>query len=75
MCPLRYILLLVSILIACIGLSQAALESDDDFSSKKKKSDDEDEVADRKSTFQTVVDMLTGRYLLNAYYGRALAAN
>ncbi|KDO21368.1 hypothetical protein SPRG_13681 [Saprolegnia parasitica CBS 223.65] len=66
MCPLRYILLLVSILIACIGLSQAALESDDDYSLKKKKTDDEDE---------TVVDMLTGRYLLNAYYGRTLAAN
>ncbi|OQS03182.1 hypothetical protein THRCLA_21219 [Thraustotheca clavata] len=67
MCPLRYILLFVSILIACIGLSQAALEADKVRASNKQ--DDKEEK--KKSTFGTLVDMLSGRYLMNAYYGRA----
>ncbi|OQR90872.1 hypothetical protein ACHHYP_05181 [Achlya hypogyna] len=75
MCPLRYILLAVSLLVALIGLSQAALEDDAVSSHKKTDAEDEDEGRKKSSTFKTIVDMLSGRYLLDAYYGRAVTAN
>ncbi|ETV72892.1 hypothetical protein H257_12230 [Aphanomyces astaci] len=74
MCPLRYILLALSLIVAFIGLSQAALEADEASSS----AGDDDTTTDgskaaKKSKFQTLVDMLSGRYLLNAYYGAPTA--
>jgi hypothetical protein len=67
MCPLRYILLLLSLLVAMIGLSQAMspqevsmLEGDDEASKSGGK-------AQKQSTFRTLVDMLNGKYLYDAW--------
>jgi hypothetical protein len=65
MCPLRYILLFLSVLVALIGLSQAAIEADDQVSETSANNADDK----KKTKFQTFLDMLSGRYLLNAYYG------
>ncbi|CAK4683801.1 hypothetical protein LEN26_005798 [Aphanomyces euteiches] len=65
-CPLRYVLLALSLIVALIGLSQAAIEADEASSSTDPEKDAEKE---KKTRFQTLIDMLTGRYLMNAYYG------
>ncbi|CAK4077432.1 unnamed protein product [Aphanomyces euteiches] len=64
-CPLRYVLLALSLIVALIGLSQAAIEADEASSS----TDPEKDAEKKKTRFQTLIDMLTGRYLMNAYYG------
>ncbi|ETV98318.1 hypothetical protein H310_09018 [Aphanomyces invadans] len=69
MCPLRYILLALSLIVAFIGLSQAAMEADETSSSSAGDDINADGKTTKKTMFQTLVDMLTGRYLLNAYYG------
>lgn len=67
MCPLRYILLLLSLLVAMIGLSQAmsaqevAMLEDDDETSKQ------GGKAHKQSSFRTLVDMLNGKYLYDAW--------
>lgn len=67
MCPLRYILLLLSLLVAMIGLSQAMspqevsmLEDDDETRKAGGK-------AQKQSSFRTLVDMLNGKYLYDAW--------
>jgi len=68
MCPLRYILLLLSLLVAVIGISQVAKEMNDANSIQEE--EEEEEANENTSKFQTLVDMLSGRYLMNAYYTR-----
>ncbi|KAF0696418.1 Aste57867_12836 [Aphanomyces stellatus] len=65
MCPLRYVLLALSLIVAFIGLSQAAIEADE----ARSHADGDEDEKNKKTKFQTLVDMLTGRYLVNAYYG------
>ncbi|KAF1792159.1 hypothetical protein GQ600_263 [Phytophthora cactorum] len=67
MCPLRYILLLLSLLVAMIGLSQAM--TDQEVSALTEDGEDEKSGKGKKqqSTFRTVVDMLNGKYLYDAY--------
>ncbi|TYZ65412.1 hypothetical protein PybrP1_002489 [[Pythium] brassicae (nom. inval.)] len=71
MCPLRYILLALSLLVAMIGLSQAMSEqemaavtdgSEDQEDEKAKKQQQQ-----QKTMFNTLVEMLNGKYLYNAY--------
>jgi hypothetical protein len=66
MCPLRYILLFLSVLVALVGLSKAALEANDEVSSGTTDTIMNDK---KKSKFQILIDMLSGRYLLNVYRG------
>ena len=61
MCPLRYILLLLSLLIAMIGFAQAMTEEEE--VSVIHENDSEKKKHGSKSTTQTLVSMLTGRYL------------
>ncbi|ETL89787.1 hypothetical protein L917_11331 [Phytophthora nicotianae] len=68
MCPLRYILLLLSLLVAMIGLSQAM--TDQEVSALTEDGEDEKSGGKGKkqqSTFRTLVDMLNGKYLYDAY--------
>lgn len=70
MCPLRYILLALSLLVAMIGLSQAM--SEQEMAAVTDGSDDatDDEKAkqqQQKTAFRTLVDMLNGKYLYDAY--------
>lgn len=66
MCPLRYVLLLLSLIIAAIGLTQALNEAQEIEEVEKKK-----EQAKNSSSFtsflRTLRDMLTGRYLYDAW--------
>ena len=64
MCPLRYILLLLSLLVAMIGLSQALTEEHEEHSMVE---DEKDGKREPKSTFRTLVDMLNGKYLYDAW--------
>ncbi|KAF1776063.1 hypothetical protein PI125_g417 [Phytophthora idaei] len=70
MCPLRYILLLLSLLVAMIGLSQAM--TDQEVSALTEDGEDEKSGKGKKqqSTFRTLVDMLNGKYLYDAYKSR-----
>ncbi|CAH0474078.1 unnamed protein product [Peronospora belbahrii] len=68
MCPLRYILLLLSLLVAMIGLSQAMTDQE----VLALTNDDEDKKSGGKKTkkqtvFRTLLDMLNGKYLYDAY--------
>ncbi|OWZ15852.1 hypothetical protein PHMEG_00010443 [Phytophthora megakarya] len=67
MCPLRYILLLLSLLVAMIGLSQAM--TDQEVSALTEDGEDEKSSgkAKKQSTFRTLMDMLNGKYLYDAY--------
>ncbi|KAL4100531.1 hypothetical protein PRIC1_008323 [Phytophthora ramorum] len=69
MCPLRYILLLLSLLVAMIGLSQAM--TDQEVSALTEDGEDEKSGGKAKkqqqSTFRTLVDMLNGKYLYDAW--------
>uniref|UniRef100_K3W820 RxLR effector protein n=1 Tax=Globisporangium ultimum (strain ATCC 200006 / CBS 805.95 / DAOM BR144) TaxID=431595 RepID=K3W820_GLOUD len=68
MCPLRYILLLLSLLVAMIGLSQAM--SEQEMSAVTNGDEDDEKEASQqqqKTTFRTLVDMLNGKYLYDAY--------
>ncbi|TDH68664.1 hypothetical protein CCR75_004920 [Bremia lactucae] len=69
MCPLRYILLLLSLLVAMIGLSQAM--TDQEISAL---TEDEDEVGSKnkkqRSKARVLVDMLNGKYLFDTYMAR-----
>jgi flagellar biosynthesis component FlhA len=70
MCPLRYILLLLSLLVAMIGFSQAMHEQHEEMvSSLKKKEDEKDEKKKKSQTFsfRTLIDMLNGKYLYDVY--------
>lgn len=68
MCPLRYILLLLSLLVAMIGLSQAMSEQEvsllegDDETQKSKGG-----KPATRSTMRTLIDMLNGKYLYDAW--------
>ncbi|CAI5740388.1 unnamed protein product [Peronospora destructor] len=69
MCPLRYLLLLLSLLVAMIGLSQAMIDHEvsaltDGDDEKNEKSGDK---IKKQSTFRTLLDMLNGKYLYDAY--------
>ncbi|KAG7394423.1 Trehalose-6-P synthase/phosphatase complex synthase subunit [Phytophthora boehmeriae] len=69
MCPLRYILLLLSLLVAMIGLSQAM--TDQEMSALTEDGEDKKSGGkaqkQQQSTVRTLVDMLNGRYLYNAW--------
>jgi hypothetical protein len=69
MCPLRYILLLLSLLVAMIGLSQAM--TDQEMSALTEDGEDEKSggksQAKKQSTLRTLMDMLNGKYLYDAY--------
>lgn len=68
MCPLRYILLLLSLLVAMIGFSQAM--SEQEMSAITDGAEDDEEKSkqqQQKTTFRTLVDMLNGKYLYDAY--------
>ncbi|TMW60904.1 hypothetical protein Poli38472_000946 [Pythium oligandrum] len=74
MCPLRYILLLLSLLVAMIGLSQAMSEHDKlthvAHEEEEEEYDEQGELvvkSAKPSTFRTFVDMLNGKYLYDAY--------
>jgi hypothetical protein len=69
MCPLRYILLLLSLLVAMIGFTQAMKEPEQlTYKSAATEEDEDDEEARvEKSTMRTLVDMLNGRYLYDAW--------
>lgn len=66
MCPLRYILLLLSLLVAMIGLSQAMSEQEMSAITDGAE-DDKEKSKQQKTTFRTLVDMLNGKYLYDAY--------
>uniref|UniRef100_A0AAV1SZP4 Uncharacterized protein n=1 Tax=Peronospora matthiolae TaxID=2874970 RepID=A0AAV1SZP4_9STRA len=71
MCPLRYILLLLSLLVAMIGLSQALTDQEvsaaltDDGMDKKRGNKSKKQT--QRSSFRTLMDMLNGKYLYDAY--------
>ncbi|KAH7482190.1 uncharacterized protein KRP23_5364 [Phytophthora ramorum] len=69
MCPLRYILLLLSLLVAMIGLSQAM--TDQEVSALTEDGEDEKsggkDKKQQQSTLRTLVDMLNGKYLYDAW--------
>ncbi|RLN98728.1 hypothetical protein BBJ28_00009343 [Nothophytophthora sp. Chile5] len=69
MCPLRYILLLLSLLVAMIGLSQAMTEPE--MSALTQDGEDEKsgsgKAGGKKTTLRTLVDMLNGKYLYDAW--------
>ncbi|KAL7999662.1 hypothetical protein Plhal703r1_c24g0101521 [Plasmopara halstedii] len=67
MCPLRYILLLLSLLVAMIGLSQAL--TDQEVSAHTEDGEDKKTGKGKKqqSTVRTLMDMLNGKYLYDAY--------
>ncbi|DAZ96532.1 TPA: hypothetical protein N0F65_011209 [Lagenidium giganteum] len=67
MCPLRYILLLLSLLVAMIGLSQAMAEGEGSPVLTHEEDEDEKKSKPRQSTMRTLVDMLNGKYLYDAY--------
>lgn len=68
MCPLRYVLLLLSLLVALIGLTQALSEQEMSIIADEYEGDDEKNgKRANKSTFRTLVDMLNGKYLYDAY--------
>ncbi|GLD91990.1 hypothetical protein PINS_up000523 [Pythium insidiosum] len=79
MCPLRYILLLLSLLVAMIGFSQAMAEADqishvpheeeEDDTKKTTCAKSRSVASTRKqqSTFRTLIDMLNGKYLYDAW--------
>lgn len=71
MCPLRYILLLLSLLVAMIGLSQAMSEQEMAAVTDGSSENDDDETRkpaqQQKTTFRTLIDMLNGKYLYDAY--------
>lgn len=68
MCPLRYVLLLLSLLVALIGLTQALSEQEMSIIAEEYEGDDEKNgKRASKSTFRTLVDMLNGKYLYDAY--------
>ncbi|CAI5728396.1 unnamed protein product [Hyaloperonospora brassicae] len=82
MCPLRYILLLLSLLVAMIGFSQAMTDqevcavTDDD--ADEKRGGGKCKKQTQRSTFRTLLDMLNGKYLYDAYKlsrGTALKAD
>lgn len=67
MCPLRYILLLLSLLVAMIGLSQAMSEQEMSAVTNGEDDDEKEAQKQQKTTFRTLVDMLNGKYLYDAY--------
>ncbi|KAJ0392948.1 hypothetical protein P43SY_005968 [Pythium insidiosum] len=76
MCPLRYILLLLSLLVAMIGFSQAMAEADQISHVPHEEEEEENTVSKNgrlsssrkpQSTFRTLVDMLNGKYLYDAW--------
>lgn len=68
MCPLRYILLALSLLVAMIGLSQAMSEQEmAAVTDGSVDPDDEKNKQQQKTAFRTLVEMLNGQYLYNAY--------
>lgn len=70
MCPLRYILLLLSLLVAMIGLSQAMTDQEVSVlteDGEDEKSGGKSKKQTQQSTFRTLVDMLNGKYLYDAY--------
>lgn len=67
MCPLRYILLLLSLLIALIGFAQAMTEDEVSMIHE-----DEEEITEKKKhgskpITQTLISMLSGRYLYEVW--------
>ncbi|KAI9913812.1 hypothetical protein PsorP6_006678 [Peronosclerospora sorghi] len=67
MCPLRYILLLLSLLVAMIGLSQAMTDQEVNALTEDGEDGEKSKKRAQQSKFRTLVDMLNGKYLYDAY--------